>query len=514
MHAGQIIICILILFILITNKKLIYNMLLILIIGVVILLCTKSLSQVDQLNSSNTIMIKGGKDPILKTFKINHSRPVNKEVKAMMDPYALQIIQSGQPPSLSHVHEDAEFAESFSRILEPNAPTLPYARRKTVFKRALHWGQLKLMLTEIEFLSVALKNKDIADDRPIYMVYAGAAPGHHIAWLSRIFPMIHFELYDPNDFAVKDNAMIKTHVQFFTDEDAKRWDVKDKHVIFCSDIRTEPASEENVKVNMDMQLTWWKLIKPQLAMFKFRLPWHDGFTEYPMGDIYIQPYPGPTSTETRLIVKRDAPMHMYNNKTYESQLFYHNSEVRLKKFRTVLGDDLDINTHGVDNCYDCASFINIVDLYLDAVQFDKDKAARVAKIKSLIIEIQNNITGKHTIKSNTILSLNNAMQVHLCALNGPCGEKTCMNCFGKKNTIKSRATWDANLKAIKASQSRDIKHGSAACCQTEEKIAHDRKLDSIVNEEVVIASETGLCNKTRHHIGFLPDGDKYDTHEI
>lgn len=382
--------------------------------------------------------------PMLRTFSINKGRPINKNVESHMDPYARDLIIKGIAPNLSHVHDDAKFADTFSRILKPDAPSLPYERRKTVFKRALHWGQLKLMLTEIEFLSLVLKRyKDAHDVRPIYMVYAGAAPGHHIIWLSKIFPMIHFELYDPNDFVVKDSEMIKTHVQFFTNDDAKIWNDDTKYVVFCSDIRTEPATEENVKVNMDMQLTWWKLIQPQLTMVKFRLPWHDGFTEYPRGDIYIQPYPGPTSTETRLFIERDAPMHLYDNKLYESQLFYHNSETRLMKFHSVLGDNLSIEHDGIDNCYDCISFIEVVNGYLDVIELYGErqvKSNRIVQIKKLIIEIQNNITGRHTIKSNTIISLNSAMQAQVCMLNGPCCEKMCINCFGKRNMLKSKAT--------------------------------------------------------------------------
>jgi cap2 methyltransferase len=165
--------------------------------------------------------------------------------------------------------------------------------------------------------------------------------------------------------------MVKTHVQYFTDDDAKYWsEQSDKYIVFCSDIRTEPADEENVKANMDMQLRWWKIMNPQLSMFKFRLQWNNDETEYPEGDIYSQPYCGPTSTETRLIVKKDAKIISYSNKKYEEQLFYHNNIRRKAKYNSVLGD-VTLEKDGVDNCYDCTSFINIISNYLAFMNSNK-----------------------------------------------------------------------------------------------------------------------------------------------
>lgn len=37
-------------------------------------------------------------------------------------------------------------------------------------------------------------------------------------------------------------------------------------------------------------------------MLKFRLPWRPGETEYLAGEVRLQPYAKPRSTETRLLV--------------------------------------------------------------------------------------------------------------------------------------------------------------------------------------------------------------------
>jgi hypothetical protein len=177
-------------------------------------------------------------------------------------------------------------------------------------------------------------HKESKSDKPIYFVYAGAAPGDHQDYLKALFPDIYFELYDPNDFICKDSDKLKTHVQFFTNKDAEYWrSMSDKvFLVFCFDIRSEPPSDENIKRNMDMQLEWWKIMNPELSMFKFRLPWSEGQTEYPKGDIYFQAFPGPTSIETRLIVKKDAPIIKYDNKNYEDACFYHNVVERIRYY--------------------------------------------------------------------------------------------------------------------------------------------------------------------------------------
>ena len=76
-----------------------------------------------------------------------------------------------------------------------------------------------------------------------------------------MLPSVNFELYDPNTFAVKDNATLKTHVQFFMNADAEHWRKRaadeNLYLVFCTDIRTEPATCENIIRNMEMQKGWW-----------------------------------------------------------------------------------------------------------------------------------------------------------------------------------------------------------------------------------------------------------------
>lgn len=376
----------------------------ILLIPVILLLYLSKQIKVycDQLMSTKFNQIFGGSDDrdtsdgTHKQSKIYIDKLITKSIKdipeeslKLLHPDIIEDLINNTGISISHLYNQYEQSDNFTRILN-ELPTRPYKRRTDQFKKILHWGQLKLILSEIEFLNIVLEQyKYDKSDKPIYIIYAGAAPGHHINYLSKLFPMMHFELYDPNDFAIIDTDMISIHVQFFTHIDAQYWNEQtDKYIAFVSDIRTEPATEETVKQNMDMQLEWWTIMNPELTMFKFRLPWTPGKTKYPKGEIYIQAFSGPTSTETRIIIKKDAPLIEYDNIHYESQCFYHNAVARMKSYSCSLGNDLDIFHDGVDNCYDCVSFIHIVERYLNVT----NKVYNKQNIRNMIKQIQSNIT--------------------------------------------------------------------------------------------------------------------------
>lgn len=392
---------------------------------------------------------------IRHTVPVNETHAFDQKVIDSFSDEVKSILFNNKAVKLSHLKPGAIISNNLSRYLDMTK-TKKYERRNRAFKSNLHWGQLKLILTEIEFLTKVLK-LHIVDTLPLYFVYAGAAPGDHINYLQELFPSVFFELYDPNKFRVKDNDTLKTHVQFFTDVDAKYWAKKAGRnvsiidgkiniepikptirLVFCSDIRTEPASSENIIANMAMQLQWWNIMNPELSMFKFRLPWVDGKTTYPAGDIYVQPYPGPTSTESRLVVKANAKLVEYDNIQYESACFYHNTTTREMFYETPLGH-LDLGRDGIDNCYDCASMIKIIKDYIDTTKSNKT-------IRSLIDELQIKITyNKNTIKSQTIKSFNTAFERFKKSCYVVCNDKSCKICDAPDINYIARGTSKATI---------------------------------------------------------------------
>ncbi len=261
-----------------------------------------------------------------------------------------------------------------------------------------------------------------------------------------------------------------------------------RYVVFVSDVRSDEPTVATIMFDMHMQKEWMLLMRAYLHMVKFRLPWHDDAsisgnevpptTTYFSGDIYIQLYPGPTSTETRLIFGRDAEMIEYNNKLYEDEMFYHNGVTRRKYYtyesKNVHFDRvLDLKTDGVCNCYDCIGFVHLVDNYLNITE--KLRVARYAPdslytpfrnsnaqtIINLINYIQNEIVGNDlNIYERTIKTLNDSAKIIARYLYHRCSNKTCQICTDddnanshKMNTMRSVAKFDKNVTLQKKSNS-------------------------------------------------------------
>ncbi len=250
------------------------------------------------------------------------------------------------------------------RILDSERdPSQEYKRRIGEIKTVIHFGQMKLLLSEIEFLTLYSKPND-------HVIYAGAAHGNHINFLSLLFPYVIFTLIDPNPFVCKENCKIRIINDYFTNKMAEEMKNEfGEKILFISDIRTakweigqtpeqQMQVERDVKKDMDMQQEWVRLLGYPKSMLKFRLPWYSGKTIYLKGDIYIQCYGPQTTTETRLIVKDGNQMTEYDNKTYEEQLFFFNNYTRVNVYSH------DVKYSGVDCCYDCASMILILSNYI------------------------------------------------------------------------------------------------------------------------------------------------------
>lgn len=257
-----------------------------------------------------------------------------------------------------------------------DSKTTDYVEEVFRYNLTRHWGQLKLMLSEIEFLTIFSLNKP-KTPKKIKVVYPGSADGHHIAFLAQMFNEIEFHLYDPREFHPVLNHLInegRIHIykQLFTDNDAKKWqsETKENHILLISDIRSSThmagpdAFEDAIAKDMKMQMNWYNIINPDLSIFKFRLPFNKSKMEYLDGDIYLQAFPPVTSTETRLIVKGKPVMREYDAKKYESIMAYHNKYTRVHEYKNRFDHMSSRNKYGLDNRYDSVRFIEIVEDYL------------------------------------------------------------------------------------------------------------------------------------------------------
>jgi hypothetical protein len=153
---------------------------------------------------------------------------------------------------LSHLYHPDVARPSYDknvlcRLLLPDAPRLKYTRKTGRFKRQLHWGQLKLFLTEIEFINLAIKR--YGKDRKFYILYVGAAPGNHTTELAAMYNdhgiSVYFDLWDGNPYVCRPiPGRIEIHQSLFFDKDAKFYKEKfnkmknNPVILLISDIRS------------------------------------------------------------------------------------------------------------------------------------------------------------------------------------------------------------------------------------------------------------------------------------
>lgn len=235
----------------------------------------------------------------------------------------------------------ATFSEN-DLLLRTSDPEKEYYRRKEEEKNAIHWGQKKLLLSLVQFLTLYWNPSEYPN--PI-LLYIGAAPGTNIEYVMKnLFPSFTSYLYDPSKMPVTPAEKFQVIQDFFTTETAKEWSGK-KGVFLVSDIRSVSytgisKNEYETKVWGDMKLQeqWIQIIRPVKAQLKFRLPYYypdipdytfaSGKVEYLNGTVYKGIYAPQTSTETRLVTSADQETVWWDIKKYESQLFYFNDTIR------------------------------------------------------------------------------------------------------------------------------------------------------------------------------------------
>jgi hypothetical protein len=261
-----------------------------------------------------------------------------------------------------------------------------YFRRDKAKKTATRWGQLKLLMSEVQFLTLYWQPEEIP--KPFF-VYAGSAPGHHVVILAKMFPDVDFHLYDPRDLfdpELRSLSNVHLYVQKFGDEEVERWQKEQERLFFISDIRgrdynnrgyDEEANRQNEEIadrDMQLQMGWVQKLRPVKAMLKFRLPYSYDFIKakgktysYLDGTIFRQQWAPPTSTEGRLVPHSDLSLRDWDYQAYEEAMFYFNTVVRERfHFKNIFTgtEELMAPEKGLTNDYDSVATAYLTREYL------------------------------------------------------------------------------------------------------------------------------------------------------
>lgn len=245
--------------------------------------------------------------------------------------------------------------------------SLPYEAIPIEYRLTIKLGQFKLLLTELEFYV------DHGGEEEV-VVYAGSAAGFHQKAILPFFKKWQFIFYDPRKFdpEIQKFKNVEIHQEFFTEKVAKSLAKRfgPNKILFLSDIRTDD-SEDAVDADMIAQKTWCDILKPRMAMLKFRLPWVSDFpVNYYDGQIYLQPYIGPTSSESRLVTNCKKEI-VWDNDDYNNKMRYFNQYQRIAYY-----DFKTPDVPGIDHCYDCWAMTGIIKKFM-ASSFARNSDASI-----------------------------------------------------------------------------------------------------------------------------------------
>lgn len=275
-----------------------------------------------------------------------------------------------------------------------------------------HWGQLKLFTSELLFLTHYYDQSEVKD-----LVYVGAASGEHLRMLSKMFPSLHFHLFDSGKFSqdLYSISNITINQRYFDENDIEEW--KTKKCLFVSDIRTltydsSKTDVEDMKTNektvwgdMNLQRKWVEEIKPLYSLLKFRLPYAEDFEldkghtrEYLDGIVYTQAFCKSSSSEARLCVfGKQITGRDWNILSYEQRLFQHNSEIRSKH---LFENPIDKEKRfiypeiGLYNDFDSVHFTSVIIDYMKKINASITKESVKSLLKNVLENIKDDVSLK------------------------------------------------------------------------------------------------------------------------
>jgi len=352
----------------------------------------------------------------------------------------------------------------YFRKLSKDCPRLKYGHAPDM-KYSGHWGQRKLLYTEIEFFSIASKFIDINKNNCL-IVYIGAANGVRDNIYKTLFPNTQFLLYDPMPFAIKESEqfIIKTGKDgFFSDDTIQDvFDIaKGRKLLYICDIRSD-TSESAIWDNMAQQQRWGIKMGVELMMLKLRFPYtyikehgkridtiikpydlneiknniviiNEQKTEkellYLHGNIYIQLHAPYRSTETRLITGKIKYMNKdskydkddekyalkyYDSDKYEEQMNYFNTNYRLQTYSYKNSMDTKNHIIGFDDGYDMTGEYVICDKYFKYYKKEEYDHKKIIKLLNEINIFMSNITNVTSLVTFPI----NSYALHYQGLEG------------------------------------------------------------------------------------------------
>lgn len=334
---------------------------------------------------------------------------------------------------------------------------LPYEYDTRVFKPSTHIGQRKLFLTELQFLTDEIEPTTHAIVVYAGAAPSNHTGYLSQLFPNVKFILVDpnpFDVYEANPVMLKklddpDAKSAEELIQLAVNGTEKIYIINDLFTLdlayavakfapshyFISDIRTnvaegtEQPDSLDILWNLSQQYNWMTIMKPKSSMLKFRHPFYNDdpnvfrrkckeapyvfdfelakkngidFVEnfetrklvYWDGKVNIQAWPGPSSTESRLITDSTKIRDWGTPSDYEDKYFYYNSIERCYGLHYNNNADRKL---GFDYCNDCALENLLWNNYMQ--KYSAVVKEMGATVKSLVHKLSQ-ITRRHLIREN------------------------------------------------------------------------------------------------------------------
>lgn len=334
------------------------------------------------------IRLLKGENPLHDVIQPNDIERTD-DVEKINQRFGMHLWNETEIPIMEHLH---------TTINMETDPRVAYVPKLKGPRSGDHWGQRKLLLTEIDFFIEHMKHNE-----PTLVFYVGAAPFDHGVLLARWFPNAVFWLIDPRPawnpklMPLFQEGRMMSSTTLFNEEyvDVLRRikngeaipegfaqprqfllrNLNMDRVLFISDIRSDVIEmyheqrERTIEGDMAIQLNGLNSFKALLnptaqrnfvASLKFRLSFDRSKPQdymYLPGILRVQPWEPLRSTELRLWTKGGETTTRYDKLAVEEIMSYHNNIVRAARFGNT-------RIEGYDECHDCHFEVDILSRFV------------------------------------------------------------------------------------------------------------------------------------------------------
>lgn len=273
--------------------------------------------------------------------------------------------------------------------LSPHAPVRELFPTKNITTE--HWGQRKLLVTEIEFLTQFARNGKYL------VIYIGFSQGLYINYLCDLFPNVDFVLIGTRQITCEKSSRVQIRSGELIDDWIKLYSKSDKNLLLICDIHTfgpRKDMDECIQRDLENQISWHSKLKPIASLLTFRLSRSQSTTKFLQGDVVLGPWTSRRTIDYRFVTVQHAELTTYDNKRMLSAFSYFQNVIRTQYYEHDIDDS---NSEGLDHCYDCRAEINILYQYLIKFKNISDTTMIHKAILQMSHDISTNIYDKNRL---------------------------------------------------------------------------------------------------------------------